>query len=158
MIEVKLANYEVQMAGAVGYRRQLNATMKSSEPRWPEEHDGQLHRNHMRGAMAELAVAKYLNVYWGGHFGVYTSMPDVDRYEVRYLGKPHQGLKIKEDDTGIVIGVTGQPPNLKIVGWIVSEDGMREEWSKDFGKKAPPAFFVPLNELRSVEELKNGQA
>jgi len=154
MIEVTLANYEVQMAAAVGSRRQLNAVMKAREPRFGEQHDGQLHRNHLRGAMAELAVAKYLDVYWGGHVGVFTSLDDVGKYEIRYSMR--SDLKVKENDEGIVISVTGQPPKMKIAGYINAEDAMRDEWKKDFNNGGKPAFFVPHRCLKSVEALKDG--
>jgi hypothetical protein len=164
MYEVRLERYELEMAGQVGSRRQISAVLRGSEPRYPESTPGQLHDNHIRAAMSELAVAKYLNVHWGGHYDTYTKIPDVGGYEVRYSPLPY--LKIKDDDHGKVISVKAKffkpnedkkiiPPVFMIMGWYGASDGKQDKWLNDWGKKGPPAYFIPHENLHPMETIKS---
>ncbi len=140
MTKVKLEMYEIEVAASVGSRRQRSAILRASKPRFHEQYPGQLHENHIRSAMAEMAVAKHLNVYWGGHYDTYQNIPDVDQYEVRYSMR--KDLKVKDSDQGKVISVTGQPPVLAIVGWCQADDAKQERYKRTF-HGGPPAYFVP---------------
>jgi hypothetical protein len=148
---VVLENYELAVAAHVGSRRQFSAIMKCSKPRFPEQYKGQLHDNHIRSAMAEMAVAKALNLYWGGHVDTYRNLPDVGPYEIRYSLR--SDLKIRPDDVGIVISVTGHPPDMKIAGWIDADEG-KSMYEACSPAKGPPAHFIPHDVLYPIEELQ----
>jgi len=152
MIVVHLEKYELGMAANVGSHRQLSAILKKSEPRFAEQFPGQLHDNHIRAAMAELAVAKHLNVYWGGHVDTYQTMPDVGEYEVRYSTR--NDLKIKDNDHGRVISVTGVPPDFYIAGWYDADQAKQDKYKKDFGNGGPPAYFIPHKSLHPIEHIE----
>jgi hypothetical protein len=151
-VKVRLESYEIAMAATVGSRRQLSAILKGSKPRFAEQRAGQLHDNHIRAAMAECAVAKFLGVYWGGHVDTYTKLPDVAEYEIRYSTR--SDLKVKNNDEGIVISVTGDPPDFIIAGWMHAEDAKQERYTNDFGNGGPAAYFVPHGSLNSIKDLR----
>jgi len=151
-IVVELEKYEIVMAAMVGSRRQMSAILKQSSPRFAEQYPGQLHDNHIRAAFAELAVAKHLNVYWGGHVDTYQTIPDVGEYEVRYSTR--NDLKVKDNDKGKVVSVTGQPPSMVIAGWYEADKAKMEQFKKTFNNGGPPAYFVPHNLLHSLDCIK----
>lgn len=154
MIVVELEAYEIRMAALVGSFRQLSATDQGSEPRFSEQYAGQLHENHQRSAMAELAVAKHLNVYWGGHVDVYRTMPDVADLEVRYSRR--EDLKVRPDDTGRIVCVKGLPISSRafgLVGWCDAEDAKKEKYLSSCGNDGPPAYFIPHKCLQPMESL-----
>ena len=155
MIPIKLENYEIRMAALVGSFRQLHATDQGSPPRYPEQYPGQLHENHQRSAMAELAVAKYLNVYWGGHVDVFRTVSDVADLEVRY-SLDRDDLKVRPDDTGRVVSVKGTPlcaRTFLLVGWCDAEDAKYEKYLSTCGQGMAPAYFLPHKNLRAMEDL-----
>ena len=142
------------MAALVGSFRQLSATDQGSEPRYDEQYPGQLHENHQRSAMAELAVAKHLNVYWGGHVDVYRTMPDVLDLEVRYSMR--EDVKVRPDDEGKIVSVRGTPicsRTFLLVGWCDAVDAKHEKYLSTCGQGKAPAYFLPHKELRAMEDL-----
>ena len=150
-VEVSLTANEVLVAGYVGMRRNAEASFRNRRPRFPERVCGELWGFHVESAHAELAVAKYLGIYWG--FGVNTfHVPDIDRtnYEVRWSSR--DDVKVRPDDKGIVISVTGRCPNYTLKGWIDAEDAKQDRWYFD---KQPTCYFVPHQHLHPMEELKH---
>jgi hypothetical protein len=149
MSDVILNPKEMYHSGLVGYRRNLEAIVRHRKPRFPEKVSGELFGYHIIGAMAELAVAKCLNLYWGFHEEKF-SPGDVNKYEVRY--SQMKSLKIRERDTGVVVCVSGYPPNFNVIGWINADEGKNKKWEKTF-RDGPPAYFVPHIHLNDMEEL-----
>ena len=131
----------------------MSALEKSSAPAFPERHPGQLWYGHIGGACAELAVAKYLGVYWGGAIDTYnTSDMEGHDFEVRFspVGKP----KVRPRDTRKVIAVMGNAPQVKrfeIVGWISPAEARRDEWKSE---DHPICWFPPRTAWRSIDTLE----
>ena len=147
---IELNANEVLVAGYVGMRRNAEATYKKRKSRFPEKVKGELWGFHIEAAHAELAVCKYLNIYWG--FGVNTfHVPDVvnTNLEIRWSSRPN--LKVRPDDSGIIVSVTGQCPTMEIKGWIKAEDAKKESY---FYNKEPVCYFVPHKDLNPVSTLK----
>jgi hypothetical protein len=147
---VRLSGDEMYQGAIVGLRRQLRAVVKGSKPRFPERYPGELFAYHIIGAMAEVAVAKYLGVYWSAHTGKF-SCGDVGEFEVRWSMR--SDLKVRPRDSGIIVSVTGQPPEFKVVGWI-SADRARRLVGLTSPAKGKPAYFVPHEMLEPPEILR----
>ena len=149
-MEIKLNANEVLVAGYVGMRRNAEATYKGRKSRFPEKVTGELWGFHIEAAHAELAVCKYLNVYWG--FGVNTfHVADVVNTNLEIRWSSRNDLKVRPDDNGVVVSVTGQCPKYTIKGWIRAEDAKQKQWYYD---KEPPCYFVPHDQLNPIEQLK----
>jgi hypothetical protein len=148
---VTLADYEIEMAAFVGMKRNADSIIAKRTPRFAERKVGEMWAHHIVGAQAELAVAKALGAYWGGNNRSF-HVPDIEgtNFEVRWSMR--DDVKVRPDDTGVVIGVRGACPNYEIVGWLYAKQGMREEW-KAFHNTPNPAFFVPHDQLRPFSEL-----
>lgn len=147
---IELNANEVLVAGYVGMRRNAEASFNGRKARFPERVTGELWGFHIEAAHAELAVCKYLGVYWG--FGVNTfHVEDIvgTNLEVRWSSR--EDVKVRPDDKGIIVSVTGKCPTYEIKGWIRAEDAKQEKWKFN---REPVCYFVPHKELNPIEELK----
>ena len=152
-MNVSLNQNEVLVSTYIGSRRNAEASFRKRAPRFPEKTPGELWGFHIEAAHAECAVAKYLGLYWG--FGVNTfHTPDITgtNYEVRWSQRPN--LKVRPDDAGVVVSVSGKSPDYVINGWINAEDAKRDEWKCS---SAPICYFVPHDKLRPAGELLKRQ-
>jgi hypothetical protein len=149
-INVTLNANEILVAGYVGMRRNAEASHMRRNPHFPEKVVGELWGYHIEAAHAELAVAKTLGIYWG--FGVNTfHVPDIENTNLEVRWSSRKDLKIRPDDTGIVVSVSGRCPDYTIHGWIHAEDGKKDEYRFS---QHPPCFFVPHANLNPLSELK----
>jgi hypothetical protein len=152
---VRLAAYEQMMAVQVGTRRQLVAEQRRSKPRFDAQYVGQLYINHIMGACAEVAVAKYLGAYWDGSVDV-GARADIPSWNVDVRFSPTRP-KVKENDTCRIVGVLPliPPPNCNacefvIVGWH-NPDEVRER--KDWFHAGDPPCWFP-KEWRDIATLE----
>ena len=154
-VEVTLTTYELAMAAQVGIRRQLEAI----EQGLPDKHGIDPVNGwsvHVQGAAGEMAVAKALNVFWGGSFNTFTNSGDVGDLEVRTrAANDRYQLLIRPGDRGdkIFVLVKGLAPNYTIIGWMYGGLAKREEWAHDYGGRGK-AYFVPTDELSDFSELR----
>jgi len=147
---IELNANEVLVASYVGARRNAEASFRNRKPRFPEKVVGELWGFHIESAHAELAVCKYLGIYWG--FGVNTfHVEDIVNTNLEIRWSSRSDLKVRPDDTGVVISVTGKCPSYEIKGWIEAENALQDKWRYD---KEPICYFVPHKELKPIEELK----
>ena len=148
---VELNANEVLVATYIGSRRNAEACFKKRKARFPEKSVGELWGNHIESAHAELVVCKYLGIYWG--FGVNTfHVEDIVNTNLEVRWSSGKSLKVRPDDKGIVVCVTGSCPKYEIKGWIKASDAKQEKWK--YAKTLPVCYFVPHSELRPIEELK----
>lgn len=149
-MKITLDANEVLVAGYVGMRRNAEASFMRRKPRFPETVVGELWGYHVESAHAELAVAKALGIYWG--FGVNTfHTPDIAGTEIEVRWSSRKDLKIRPDDNGIVVSVSGRCPDYTINGWIRAEDGKADEY---LFRRDPHCYFVPHDKLSPVSELR----
>lgn len=147
---VELNANEVLVASYVGARRNAEASFRNRKPRFPEKVVGELWGFHIESAHAELAVCKYLGIYWG--FGVNTfHVEDIVNTNLEIRWSSRSDLKVRPDDKGVVISVTGKCPNYEIKGWIEAENALQDRWKYN---KEPICYFVPHNQLKPIEDLK----
>lgn len=156
---VTLEPYEAQMAAEVGMRRQLSSTLKGMQQRVniPGGYSGNNWTEHIEGAAAELAVAKYLEVYWAGSVDTFVKDGDVMGMEVRASIREDKRLKVADNDppNRIVIGVHGRMPHFEITGWIMAGVAHQmHQYRDDPGMVGKPAYFIPTHALNSPHSLR----
>lgn len=144
---------EMILGATVGVRRRVYALSKGlpqhhgceASPRWDLD---------IEGACGELALAKYLGVYWRSTVGR-LDLPDVGRFQVRTSRRDNASLLLrpKDEDEQIFVLVTGYSPTYILRGWILAKNGKLEQYLRD-PKTRGPAFFVPQGALVSMDQLK----
>ena len=148
---IELNANEVLVATYIGSRRNAEAKFRGRKARFPEKVPGELWGFHIEAAHAELAVAKYLGIYWG--FGVNTfHVADIVNTKLEVRWSLREDVKVRPDDNGIIVSVTGSSPTYEIKGWIKAEDAKQDKWK--YTKTLPVCYFVPHKELLPIEELQ----
>lgn len=152
-MKITLTKGEMFLAAQNGTLRVIESIIKGLQDR--HGFDGPGWDINVEGAAGEIAAAKALGTYWGGTVNTFKSMGDVGDLEVRTRSKDYYELIVREGDNSnaIFILVTGQSPNYNVVGWIKASDAKQKRWRKTHGGR-PPAYFVPHENLRPLEELK----
>ena len=106
---------------------------------------------HWYGVCAEIAVARFLDLYCPLHVNQYKGMAaDIGKnIEVRWTRNESNGLVIRPDDPDDrwYYLVVGEPLELTVVGLIQGKEGKNEFWKKDPGNRGREAYFVPASEL-----------
>lgn len=103
MFSVTLEPYEYERARQVGLERHLRAV--SNSVHYEQFADDDDTSYDVNGALAEIAVAKALGLYWHGHGGAldrnsaFRYLCDVgENVEVRHVTKPYYGPMIRQAD------------------------------------------------------------
>jgi hypothetical protein len=148
---VTLTPYEIRIASTIGVERQVESVLKRRKDAFGFEGLGW--SEHIEGAMGELAVAKTLDVHWGGPVNVFKG-DDLPGIQVRTRSSHGWQLYVRpgDSDEAIWILVTGRCPDYWVRGWIVGWRAKRREWLQNHGGR-PPAYFVPTDQLRPLPEL-----
>jgi hypothetical protein len=150
-VKIHLNVNEVLVSGYVGMRRNAEALYNGRKPRFAEKKVGELWGFHIESAHAECAVSKALGVYWG--FGVNTfHAPDIMNTKLEVRWSSRTDVKVRPDDDGIVVSVTGACPDYEIKGWLYASAAKQEQWKC---KVEPICYFVPHIELTPFETLKS---
>lgn len=146
MNTVVLNQNEIYIASIIGVRRNITS-INSPECNKVKNKDFGWHID-IEAACAELAVAKYLNLYWD--FSVNTfKKPDVGNYQVRHTQKKDGRLIIREkdgDDERYYL-VTGTSPAYSIVGWIVGREAKADKYKFAGYNNMPDCWMVPQEGL-----------
>lgn len=107
----------------------------------------------IHGIMAEIALARVLNLAWTPG-GIRVSRGDVGgKIEVRVTEHPGGHLLVYEndDDSSPFVLMVGHYPGFRAAGYILARDAKRREW---FNAKAdPPGYWVPQAALNDLETL-----
>lgn len=150
-MQIELTPVEMMIAGQVGTMRRVKSRqmglkdkdLSSWKASWGNDFDG---------AAAEMALAKYLNVYWDGSVNSF-KQPDVGEFQVRSTNLLNGRLIIRPndavDDEIFVLVLTGEIPTISIVGWFRCGDAKKEKYWDD------NAWWVPQEDLdKNLEFLK----
>ena len=122
----------------------------------PKDGDKALHA-HMLGAAGELAVAtllglrEFLYAETEAKRGSFDLPPNID---VKTRSRHWHDLICQLDETPgkALVLVTMENKTCFVHGWISSDDAMKEQWRKD-PAKGRPAYFVPKEALKSIDDL-----
>ncbi len=154
-ISIVLEWYEYALAADVGRLRNLASVRRGSSHRVKtRDTSGIGWTEHIEGAAAELAVAKYLGIYWGGDVDTFKKADVGSDLQIRWTPSHSNRLIIREADSDddVYILVTGLVPKLSIRGWITGADAKKCEFASD-PESLGKAFFIPIHELQPMKTL-----
>jgi len=112
----------------------------------------------VEGVGAELAVARYLNLYWTPSEGAQPpTLGDVGEFEVRWTAHEDGHLTVRSNtpDARKCVLVVGRIPEFRICGWMLAGDAKQGRYRREFenarGRLA--GFWVPQGDLHSFEQV-----
>lgn len=142
------------MAAYVGVARHIRS-YKLSQTNKVQNKDFGWHTD-IESACAELATAKYLNLYWDGSVDTF-KLPDVGNFQVKHTQHPGGSLIIRKDldPNYFYILVTGSSPSYALRGLMLGRHCMKEKYlSNPHNTKKGEAFFFPQKQLWDITRLK----
>jgi hypothetical protein len=150
-VTVTLTLHELAQAAHVGIQRHLRALRRGAHepygsPRDPWE-------ACIGGAAGEMALAKHRNVFWVDDPKLdYDG--DVGSLQVRWTKYPNGHLLLynRNPDDAYYVLVTGEPPVLCLRGFILAEEGKRDEYLADERLRSD-GYMVPQSALTPIELL-----
>jgi hypothetical protein len=156
-MKITLTWSEVMQAAMVGVMRRVTDLRDKRQGAYGIPSDAPVWDYDVEGCCGEMAAAKALGIYWSGAHGS-LCVPDIgEGFQVRTRClRTRQSnnliLHPADKDSAVFILVLGTAPTYDVAGWIRGAEGKRQEfWSDPAGGR--PAFFVPPNRLRSMDEL-----
>lgn len=160
MVPVELTWREIQIAGGVSVSRITRHLALADKPKWGQALDRLHSDDNWQGSIGECATAKYLGTYWAG---VSPGTIDASIADVRAVRvKGHRLTLHPEDEDGLpmVLALVERQllPVVHLAGWIMGRDGKVPEFWTDPTGTGRPAFFVPVDRLRPMAELKASRA
>jgi hypothetical protein len=148
MTTVILTNAEYFETCMAGLMRHAENVMRNRPPTHGLPADRDTFDLHIRGALAERALAKHLGAYWHGK-GTFGGADVGCRHEVRSVPQPNRSLILHptdKDDHAYWL-MHGAHKGWEVIGWIWGKDGKRQEWWEDRCRNGRPCFWVPQDAL-----------
>jgi len=148
-VVVRLERYEMELASLVGKARNLSAIVRQSKDVYPCDSQSAWGQ-HIDGAGAELAFAKFIGLYWDGSVDTYRSgSGDLPYTQIDVKHSRDGKWKVKERDRGELVLVRGTMPEYVIEAycnadnikkykpaycdptklWLIPDDEMRRDFS-----------------------------
>lgn len=153
---IELTNHNLQTAGLVGVGRNIKGL--KNEGRYGCVTATVGWQVHCDGACGEMALAKYLGVFWDGNMGNFKAA-DVGALQVRTTQRAAGSLILhpgdKDEDVFILV-LSHNLPSFLLRGWIYGHEGKVQKWWRD-GTEGRPAFFVPQSALHDMSTLPVAQ-
>ena len=154
MHTIALTSSELEMGAACGVSRNVSSIIAGRKNAHGKSEDTPNWNIHIEGALGEIAVARYLNIFWSPTVNTFRA-PDLGKnLQVRTRSSHDYDLIVRptDSDTDLFVLVTGIAPIYTIWGYIQGQDAKKEELVKDYGSR-PKAFFVPKKLLIPIEIL-----
>lgn len=151
MKDICLTHSEAIHAAICGSHRHLASLFQGDQQRFCGRHPWE---HNIEGACGEMAAAIALNLHNPMTVNTYHDADLGESIQVRCRSNHSYDLIIREDDNPeeFFVLVTGSCPYYQVHGFMLGEDGMREEFWADPGNGGG-AFFVPKDRLRPLEEI-----
>lgn len=153
---IRLNSNELRAAAYVGIDRVVQSIIKVREGTWDndtDEPDAECFKRNIDGAQGEIAVARFLGLYWRPSVGTIKA-PDVAGYQVKTSRYPNMLVRKKDKDEDIFIGVQLIPPDdFLIHGWITGKEA-REVGRKGGDPNRPPCVLVAPEHLHDMASLR----
>lgn len=148
-VEIQLSESEIQQGSFVGMQRsnyviqQRLRQQKGYKDPW---------ENSIEGALAEMAFARAMNLYWDGKLYDLTK-GDVGFWEIRQTKHLEGKLRIKPSDNSDApfVLVTGECGHYFVRGWIYGFEGKQDKYWQDIAKQNRFSFWVPQSDLRPIQ-------
>ncbi|AEX55978.1 hypothetical protein S-CBS4_gp011 [Synechococcus phage S-CBS4] len=154
-----LSPSEKALAIAEGKRRQaVNVAQgKLGRNNGPAHGENAL-RMHILGAGGEMAVASYLGLKDGVFEEVEANRGSSDLpfdIDVKTRSRHYYDLicLLDEREDKTLVLVTVENREIRLHGWIRASEAKQAQWKKEYVANRP-CYFVPKENLRSMEELK----
>lgn len=150
-VSVRLTYAQISLAGHVAVMRRTSDMKSGRVPRFGAKQTWDLDIN---GCCGEIAVARYLNLFWCGAFNDFEARDVGGLVDVRACSKRDYRLILHHDDIDGVPYVNAHvsPPDVVMSGWLFAREGKLDKyWDDPLGGRA--AFFVPQKFLRPMDEL-----
>lgn len=154
MSKITLEWFELKFASTVGIERRMESIRSKRIPMFPYSPSEYWTRD-IEGACGEMALAKFLGVFWNGSVNTFKLGGDVGKIQVRTSSKESAELFVYESakDDDIYVHIIGSAPTYDIRGFISAREAKSKEfWRADSRK---PAFFVPKENLVDSIYLKD---
>jgi len=126
MIIIDLTPDELYSASAVGVHRRIVSIFGRNKQQHYQCPNNTEWSTEIEAYAAELAVAKYLNVYWnGGAWNGKVAQSDVGKLQVRHTHHENGSLILypEDDDEQTFVLVVGRSPKFRLAGYILGKDG-----------------------------------
>lgn len=155
MIEVKLTAAELLLAAQAGVMRQVENVTRNQGQNTHGNDETKPWQDHIEGACGEMALSKYLGVFWKGK----GKWGDSDVADMDVRTRPFHEAELilhppkKDKPHRIFWHVTGKNGVYMIHGWIYAHEGQKQEFWQDKYRNNRPAFFVPNSIIRPVEQF-----
>jgi hypothetical protein len=151
-VEIELTPSEMMMAAQAGIMRQVENIKTGTKSAYGASHNNDWQLN-IEGSLGEFALAKFLNVWWGGKGK--KRDPDVDICDVRTTASHNNRLILHpgDPDDRVFWLLTGVNGSYKIQGWILASEGKQEKYWTD-PANGRPAFFIPISALNHPGDTK----
>lgn len=155
-IHIHLQWFEIQTAAINAVCRCIEAKRKDAKD--VHGYDGKRSwTDNIEGTAAEVAFAKYWNVYWEGGINTYKTKGDVCGVEVRWTSsdRPERFLIVRNDDPKdrVYVLVSGTAPDMYLEGWL---DAAKIDW-ENLPKRNPgkrePAWFIDRKDLHPMSKI-----
>lgn len=149
MTKVVLTPEEIFMGVQVGARRQVLSMRDGLQNR-----DGHIANwdDEIEGALAEVATAKHLGVWFDPSNGKYKAK-DVAQYHVRQTKLENGRLIIRPTDPeGDYLLVIGSLGTYRIAGWIKSSLAKQSPFWVELDNGRPGCWMVPQGDLLDLPE------
>jgi hypothetical protein len=151
-VDITLCSSELMQAAQVGSMRRISSLKNGLKdkpyskfivPGWAMDIDG---------AAAEMAVSKYLHLYWSGHVNNFTGDDVQGGRQVRSTGYEDGKLIVRpaDSDDALFILVVAYPPVYSIRGGILGRDAKVDKYWRDPGNGDAPAWWVPQDALSEL--------
>ena len=149
MTTIRLTPHELRHAVLIGANRHLVAIEQGKKSNSKDPWGA-----HIRGAIAEMAVAKHLGRYW---FGLEDTSPGPGRadigesIQVRSTTTPNGHLPIygRDPDDHVFILAHVDGLEVRLIGHTHGKNGKRDEWWRAQYK----AYWVPQDHLVPFERI-----
>ena len=152
---VRLTWSEMMIAHMVAGQRIVLNAKNGAKPKHgaPEGIAGDM--IHVLSTRGEMVVAKAFNLYWSGASGDYKAVDVGGLIEVRTVPVSTHRLMLHPDDKELptVLVDASRSPEFRLCGWLMGQDGKRQDWWEDPTGKDRPAFFVPHASLLPLKKL-----
>jgi len=149
---VKLSLNEMRLACTHAAERYVSAIARGASPKVNVNQPADRASVDFLSCMAELSVAKGLNLYWSGSTDIGSN--DVGPYEVRATKYQNGHLVIseKDPDDQLVVLVICNPPEFNLVGYMKAKDAKHPKYhiTNDRGW----CWMVPQGKLERFDEDK----
>jgi len=153
MTEIVLNRQELRSAAYSGVERRLNGIERNLPAMYGRDLRKTEWQNDVVGAIAEYAVAKYLNVCWNpatNNVALKDLPGDVGTYQVRSTTWPNGCLLIQEsdkDEAPFILAVVNDR-SVTLKGWVYGHEGKTIGDLKEYGTR-----WVKQEQLHSMDFL-----